>query len=929
MSDSDQGTAEADRPPGPPLAEVAAAPFLLPDGQQARLGQRWNRFTLEAEFPGARHSYLAEDAGLMEKVLITARLIDDGIDWRRRSWAQLCAMQQVKILRCLEAIEEHGWRYEIMAAPPSTTLREWLAAHRPGFDEVEAIVRQVAAMLTSLHDDGLVHLNLRPDTLHIDEGTEGLDVVLGGLQEATLFNQPTLITIDVDPFYAPPEAAGLAQHQPGERLRCWDWWSLGRVVQELMLGHHVLGTLLNRDVSKITPELRTRAEMLLLEREPAGVRAGAVEHMGAEPAALPLLRGLLTGTCDGRWGSDSVQRWLRHETVRDFYDQPRTVRLWTVGGRVFTIKDAAEFFTQRPNWAAGENTLLQPNEPGSLAQFLRETPSYREHWERLQSVVQLAESSGWMEVPALARRTLTAAVGWLTLGASSGSRAVFRVRGHAMDAAGLLDLLKDPGGGESVALLRGLLHAPVIDYVESLDPVAGRVLRGLATRANAALTMVLAEGWLDPNDSAGFTRLFTLALQRNTAVQERLAVMQATYATSRYPILARILANRTPPPVEALVLAFTGETPQQCGFVTHADYRGERYQALKSEADTIAGALRWVRLHQVLHYGRCWGMRWQMFVAVAGGLALAAAAMSRAVWPPLAVALSLVVARAWLWWRVRRTLQRYEPKTGVWSWRDGTQRSMEERTRALAQTNATPGELQSRLQTLRTSMAEFVEEARKNPAAPDPQWWDVAGVFVVSAVITVAALVQATGTLVATLRLIAPKPVAVVQPPPAPMVIQSRVESLDSSLPPNLVADPEGLLATGRYEMVDDGFGRRLRGPLQRWDFYAPAQVTRLKIQARASASAEQAAYAMVSATLVLRPYLRDSVAALLAIQVPTTRGTGLLVFNGRDRRLVDRQVRLVRGTLQERTWYELDGKRVLYLGAPLPFEATNSLAPP
>ncbi|ACB77513.1 protein kinase family protein [Opitutus terrae] len=928
MPEPEARTVDADHPPVTALPDAAAMPFLQPDGNEAVPGQRWNRFTLGGVFPGARHSYLAEDVGKMEKVLITARLVTQGIEWRRRAWAQLCAMEQTKVLRCLDAFEENGWRYEVMAAPPSTTVAEWLSAHRPRFDELEALVQQVAGTLDALHADGLVHLNLQPESLHIEEGANGPEFVVGGLQEVTLFQQPELIPIEVDPFYAPPEAAGLARHSPGPQLCAWDWWSLGRVIQEVLLGQHVVMFLLKRTGPRTAPELRQRAEQLLLEREPAGARAGAVEETGAEPAALPLLRGLLTGSMDARWRGDMVQRWLRHENVRDYYDQPRNVRLWRSGGRVFTLPDAAEYFTQAPTWAAGETTLLEPYQPDTLAHFLRETPAHRADWDRLRAVTELANSPAWAEVPELARRTLIVGISWLALAAGAGGRANLRVRGCAMETAGLLELLKNPGGAEGVAIVRGLLHPPLIEYVESLDPVAARVLKGLAARAGAALKIVLEAGWLDDGDHAGFVRLFSLAVQRMNALQERVTALQSTYATSRYPELARMLNSKTATPVEQIVLAFTGQTPEQCGFITHADSRNERYHALRTELDAISGALRWVRLYELLRRSRLWGAPWPLFGTAVAAVAALLAVLDRSGTPAIVATAALIGSRAWLWWRVQRTMHRYDHVAGPWLWSDGTERAASETARVLAKGKVHPTELMQQAVGLRVAMAEFSAEARRSPPAPDPHWWDVAASFVLGGLITVGALVHSLAGVREALQAAQP-PALAAESSRLTAEVRSRLENADRSLSKEVVTDPQALLATGRYELIDDGFGRRLRGPLQRWDRYAPTGVASLKVLARAKALPEQSAFAVVTATLQLRPYMRDSVKALLAIRVPTARGTGVMIYNARDRGLLDREVRMVRGGLREDTWYELDGRRVLFLGNPVPLETTNSLAPP
>lgn len=907
-----------------------AVPYPTAEGRPAAAGERWDRFLLQADYPGEPHAFVGQDVRQMEKVLINARPISEGVEWRRRAWAQLSTLQNAKVLHCRDVIEEAGWRYEIFSAPPAMSLQEWIAAHRPGFDEIESLVRQLAAILTALHAEGLVHLNLRPETIHIEEVEGRLEFWLGGLGQVTLFDQPDLIAIEVDPFYAPPEAAGLTRHTPGQGLCAWDWWSLGRVVQQFILGGHVLGMLLDRDVSIPNPDLRMRAELLLQEKEPPGVRAGAVEQMTVEPAAIPLLRGLLTGAVDARWRNDSVQRWLSHDPVQDYYDLPRTARLWSYNGQVFTVHSAAEFFTQPENWAVGVDTLLNPERPGTFAHFLSQTSSYRADWDRLCSVRELAGTPGWAELPEKARRTLTVAAAWLVLSVAGGGRALFRVCGYPIDNTGLSTLLRKPGGEESVELFRALLSPAVVDFVESLEPAAGRTLQTVSTRGGAALKAALENGWLHPTDIPGHARLFALSLERASSLNERVATLTATYATSRHPELARMLTSRSLTLAESLLLAFTGQTPEQCGYVTHAEARNERYQLLKGDADRISVMLGWVQLHELLRFARLWGAPWPVYAAVAAGLTGAIALMSLSLTTTALVAALLLFSRVWVWYSVRRFFRRAEPQIKPWHWRDGYARSAREVERVAGGLDARAiAESRRQLATLQAGMAEFVVEARRAPSLREPHWWDLMGAIGITTVVSLCALMYSVAQVSWSSG---EEPTDVETPtlaPAQPQVVRSRLEHVDRSIPISEVEDPESLLATGKYEVVDDGFGRRLRGPLQKWDIYAPPDVATLVVEARAPASPEQAAFAVVSASMALQPYLRDSVGVLLAVRVPTTRGVGLLLFNGRERRLLEREVLLVRGELVERTWYAVEGRRVFYVGSALPMDATISLAPP
>ncbi|HLP26161.1 MAG TPA: hypothetical protein VK477_10815, partial [Acidobacteriota bacterium] len=342
--------------------------------------------------------FVATDVTSMDEVYLHARPIDDTTPARREAWERLARLPADTLVGALEAHEENGWRYEISALPGGMSLREWMSAHQMGVAEIETLVRQLAAQLEALHENGIVHLRVQPQSIFVDDDGHGLHVRLGGLEAATLHSQTDLIPIAVNPYYAPPEAAGLFKHKPGPELCAWDWWGVGRVVQDIIHGGHVYGLLFERDVSKEPPELRARAEAALLDRDPSGVRAGAVELLpdAVSHRLRTLLRGLLAGSRDGRWHGDQVLHWVQRENVADRYDLPRDARLFRWGRRSFTVAEAAEFFLQ-PDYAFDGVQQLFPtrtDEP-TMRAFLDELPALRKEQERVDQILGYVDSFAW------------------------------------------------------------------------------------------------------------------------------------------------------------------------------------------------------------------------------------------------------------------------------------------------------------------------------------------------------------------------------------------------------------------------------------------------------------------------------------------------------------------------------------------------------
>ena len=152
-----------------------------------------------------------------------------------------------------------------------------------------------------------------------------------------------------------------------------------------------------------------------------------------------------------------------------------------------------------------------------------------------------------------------------------------------------------------------------------------------------------------------------------------------------------------------------------------------------------------------------------------------------------------------------------------------------------------------------------------------------------------------------------------------------NVESLPDM--PGLTPEMREKVARGEYEIVADAFGRTLHGPITKWDLTPPAAPTVLPVEARVRASSSQRAYALGSAELLLRPYGRKAVNALVIVHVPTRDKFGVMVYNARDRLLVDNDTLVVRDELPARTWYKVENRNVVYLGVPAEIKQEISLA--
>ncbi|MBA4136680.1 MAG: hypothetical protein C0518_05125 [Opitutus sp.] len=916
MTDPATGTTGTS-PPETPDAP-ASADSVLPAAETGCAlvpGRRWRNYQIgepnPVQGPGA---FDATDALSMEPVVVCARQLGSSAEARRETWQLLENLPAGNLVPLRESHEEEGWRYEVTSVPGGSPLRDWIACHQVGVAEIETIVRQLTLLLEAMHAAGVVHLRLRPDAIFVNEAERNLEVMLGGLGAATLHSpaSPELMPLEVDPYYSPPEAAGLFRHKPGPELCAWDWWSLGRVVQEMIHGRHVYGLLFERDVSGQPPELHARAENALLDRDPSAVRAGAVELLpdGTNPRLRILLRGLLASSRDGRWGSDQVLRWLQREHSPDRYDLPRDARLFVWRRRAFTVPEAAEFFLQ-PDYALEGQAQLFPGaqSSGTMLGFLRAMPQLKAECERVTQVLALVETPAWRTVPLNARRSAVAGLAWLTLAPSS-TRPPLSVQRWRVDPSGLQEMLSDAPPAEALALAQALTTGVYRCAVEALDANAGRTLALLADAGFKAVREAEEAGWMGPADPGAQVRVLRFALESDKDLVARRDRLRMSYATNANARLATLFAADNPERASLTLLAFTGERAKDFGYITHAEWAQGRFVELRARATRVAAAIFWRRLRRVVVASPALLGPWPVFAAVwAVPLAYCVAGeawMAAGLTAVFAVALR-GGSHAW----INRLAARLAPGAAPWTWTTRSARCAGEATRSLHAIEPPPAEpWPAEFQRLRREIGTLRLSSRPELPLRAPSLVEFWVASFVSAVAPVAVVVA---MLVTAQRV-----------PPAPTLVDRP-----ATLTPTLAADAAELAAAQQlFEEFNDGFGRRPRGPLKAWDVPAVAPQP-LAVRRMTASSPLQRAYAKVGAELLLDVYPRHGLEVTVAVPVPAGPEAGLVLYDSGARELVDARTFFVGAPLANRTWYWIGNRRVVYLGVPERLAAQISLAPP
>ena len=888
-------------------------------------GGRWHDYDIEGPALGPlTRAYEATEVSTMEKVLITGEPLTNDTERRRAVWENLCRRipAEANVLRCLKSIEADGCRYEVMIRPPAMTLREWIDCNKADEWIQKHFLQQFLVAVEALHAAGIAHLNIRPETIYLEDQGGRMGIVLGGLDAAILYDHPKADPAGIDPFYAPPESvepAGL----PAGRGRCaWDWWGVGRVMQELVLGGHVMTSLFGHDViRRPTPQLREQARALLLEQEPPGVRAGGVEVKEAgDPLTTGMLRGLLTSAREARWGGDAVRCWLAKEEVANHYDLPRGARFYSWQGRGLTLAEAVKYFRTGENWAIGEENIFAPGNPETLAHFLSTVPAHTADWEKLQAIQLQVESAGWNGVPLATRRAITTAVAWLTLGPQPGA---LIIQGRRIDAAGLAELLnssQNPGNG---SLVIALMSAPGLALITPLDPAAAQALTFLAETAPEALRRAEEYHWVEPDDQAGQTRVLQLALEHESTVARQVSQIRAAYASSDDPVVAGLLADPKPARWIQVLLILTSRDPQRFGLVTRAEYARRHFAGMEARCRQLCAAVFWRRLRRMLLAGGPCSGEWKIFLSLGAIFAVLGVAVARDAATTGALLAGLAGWRGTLGWRVRQLARRLDPDAPPWNWRDGPARGLTELQRIC------PGVASPTLAALSRQLAEAeAAKAALLPAdtpprkAPSPrliELWVGLATCVFGCVLGSSQLVKDYRRLVAAAGFPEGRPGAVTtadaslstNPTPAKPPVDPLLAV--PGLTPEIVAK----IRRGEYEIIHDGFGATLHGPITPWNFRPPATPAALPVVAQGIATPVQRASAQVSGELLIHPFGHKPINALIAVRVPVEQGVALLVYNAREHTLFNRDLLLLREPPAKATWYQLDHLKIIYLGVP------------
>ena len=870
----------ASSPQGAPIEQALSLPSV---------GKLWQRaYQIDEVAPppeGALHAWKAHRTDTDDPLELLARRDDDPL--RTRVWEILRAQQLASLQQAQSAHTCEGLRVEVYAAPPSLSLRAWRQTQselRPA--QLHTLVHALAEAIHRLHQLGIVHLNISPDTIHLTDHNGDIHPVLAGLSRTTLFEQDQLIPIEPSPFYAPPEATGLSRHQPGHPLCAWDWWSLGRVVQECLLGKHIIGLMLNRDVDLARPEFRAAAENLLLEQDRSICRAGGLEPMPAQnDQTQSLLRGLLASARDGRWCYDDIAAWLRGETVRDHYQTRRRERLFRYRNRAYTPAEAADALRTSANWPHLIEQVYEPQKPGTLANFIHDTPGLQDVQQRWATTLALTSDETLQQFPIPLVREVVASLALLEL---AGNRFIWR--GHTFDATWLNEWIERD---DFELPLLTLLSTPVITCkLKLLDASAGQLLEKTHHLANEALELSRAGHWIHPTEEASaIPRLWKLALRPVTALQQNRATLHDRFALSTQPAMEQIFRNSHPSLPELIVLAWIERHLERAGFISHELWAQQQYEQLSSQGRRLVAFLFWMRLEKALRAGPClfgtlpWViLGWALLtlglsLTRPGPFGLAAAAT-----PALAI-IALRLATSAL---IRKQASLHAPNAAPWRWQHTTARCAKEHAE-LADKNLRTATNELRQLNTKIDLIPHLPHA----PAPIPAPPRLINVW--------AAALISWGLLATVIGFTAWR-------------LQIHIPSLDEiklSWSPPEAPPPEPVQRASLAKTPVDEPAQDVKVS---WPFRTPLGLPATEVQSVQPATSEQMAEALRAGQLRVAQYKPETITTRIAIPLETTSGTRLMIFDGAQGKLIGKNTYSLSYRPAHRSWILLESQPAIVL---------------
>ncbi len=244
--------------------KLTALPF--PPELQTRMTFDGFKITRELQKSHRSHIYLAIDCDSHEQVVIKTPSVDlrDNPDYLERFLMEEWIARRINnshVLKPCQATRKRNFLYIVTEYIQGITLKQWIIDHpNPELETVRTIIEQIATGLRAFHRQEMVHQDLRPDNIMIDQtGTVKIidfgSVFIAGLNELTTSSKPSEVLGTA--LYTAPECF-LGEHGTTRS----DQFSLGVLCYQMLSGSHPYGTQVAKAHS-LTAQKRLQYQSLL------------------------------------------------------------------------------------------------------------------------------------------------------------------------------------------------------------------------------------------------------------------------------------------------------------------------------------------------------------------------------------------------------------------------------------------------------------------------------------------------------------------------------------------------------------------------------------------------------------------------------------------------------------------------------------------
>ena len=475
-------------------------------------------------------------------------------------------------------------------------------------DKIEDAIKQIAEGVRYLQETiGVAHRDIKPGNILVETGTP-TRYIIADFGIMTLSDSGGYTDVAGTRKYFAPE--GRMRKLERKDFLSYDWWCVGRVLQELADGSHPYDRIREMFPNKSIDEDALKAEWdkILFEDDPDTYgRAGQVEHSNST-RWKPLMRGLLTSDRQKRWGYSELTRVLRGESVQDGYDTKTTRLTFDLGPGSSTAAEVLRL-SQEEHWDEAVRAVFENQGVYYFAKTQLGSKRVTARLERVDKVHEFLTGKNFSTA------TVEDLVTMVSLKAIGGDDVPLSLAGFELSETTLLRHAKRDKDSTS-SLLAALTWDEVIDPIAAMDPEAAAMLQGFWARWKPVRDQIKA--W-NGNDVAMRSHSYMALCAFQTRAENEAIIEKAhlTLAHTETEEINRVFHSVERSDTEAASLAFILPSASGWQFVAHDTLRKRAVEQSYHRAQSLKQLYAWTAFRQQWRWFRLLGLpRTSWFLAM-------------------------------------------------------------------------------------------------------------------------------------------------------------------------------------------------------------------------------------------------------------------------------------------------------------------------